>query len=147
MAFLYHRTIRFQDTDAAGVVYFAQVLSLCHEAYEASLQQAGINLRVFFSRGEIAVPISHTEADFRYPLTCGDPITVELTPKQRSPDSFQIQYRVQLETGQVAAIATTRHVCIETATRRRCALTTPLIRWLQRWESAVAPPTDRVPPD
>ncbi|MEO1763007.1 MAG: 1,4-dihydroxy-2-naphthoyl-CoA hydrolase, partial [Cyanobacteria bacterium J06629_18] len=26
MSFTYNRTIRFQDTDAAGVVYFANVL-------------------------------------------------------------------------------------------------------------------------
>ena len=34
MAFAYYYTVRFQDTDAAGVVYFANVLRICHEAYE-----------------------------------------------------------------------------------------------------------------
>ena len=48
MPFEYPRTIRFADTDAAGVVYFAQILSICHEAYEASLQASGIELRQFF---------------------------------------------------------------------------------------------------
>jgi len=34
MAFVYGRTIRFQETDAAGVIYFSNVLVLCHEAYD-----------------------------------------------------------------------------------------------------------------
>ena len=42
MPFVYHRTIRFADTDAAGVVFFPNYLTICHEAYEESLAAAGI---------------------------------------------------------------------------------------------------------
>ncbi len=45
----YYRTIHFSDTDAAGVVYFSTLLSICHEAYENSLQVAGIELKTFFT--------------------------------------------------------------------------------------------------
>ena len=48
MAFLYTRTIRFHETDAAGVVYFANLLTLCHEAYEAALAEAGLDVKSFF---------------------------------------------------------------------------------------------------
>lgn len=130
MNFQYNRTIRFADTDAAGVVYFAQILSICHEAYEESLQQAAINVGTFFSRGAIAVPITHAEADFRRPLRCGDAITIQLTPQQITPDSFEVRYEVRHE-GKVAAIALTRHVCIETATRQRHPLMLELTQWLQ----------------
>ena len=49
MSFYYRRIVHFQDTDAAGVVYFVNVLAICHEAYEASLAAFDINLKVFFS--------------------------------------------------------------------------------------------------
>jgi len=147
MPFEYPRTIRFADTDAAGVVYFAQILSICHEAYEASLQASGIELRQFFSRGAIAVPIIHTAADFRRPLLCGDAITVQLTPTQTGNDSFEIQYEVLQAGGKVAAIASTRHVCIDTATRQRHPLTPELTQWLQRWSPAGPAPTDATPLD
>ncbi|MEO1094717.1 MAG: thioesterase family protein [Cyanobacteria bacterium J06638_28] len=130
MSFQYNRIIRFADTDAAGVVYFARILSICHEAYEESLRQAKIDARAFFSQGAIAVPITHTEADFRRPLMCGDGITVQLTPRQIASDSFEVEYQVQHE-GKVAAIALTRHVCIDTATRQRHPLTSNLLQWLQ----------------
>lgn len=147
MPFEYRRTIHFQDTDAAGVVYFAQILSICHEAYEASLQALGVDLRLFFSRGAIAVPITHTAADFHRPLRCGDEITVELTPTPTGEDSFEIQYRVLPAGGQVAAIASTRHVCIDPATRQRHPLTPELAQWLQRWSQVESAPTDATPTD
>ncbi|MEM9980588.1 MAG: acyl-CoA thioesterase, partial [Cyanobacteria bacterium P01_D01_bin.2] len=62
-SYTYRRTIRFHETDAAGVVYFANVLTLCHEAYEASLAAAGINVRVFFGGGSLAVPVVHGSVD------------------------------------------------------------------------------------
>ena len=37
MPFSYSRSVRFADTDAAGVVFFANYLALCHEAYEEAL--------------------------------------------------------------------------------------------------------------
>ena len=43
MPFTYERTIHFADTDAAGVVFFANYLRLCHEAYEEALAAAGGN--------------------------------------------------------------------------------------------------------
>jgi len=36
MPFTYSRTVHFADTDAAGVVFFANFLAICHEAYEES---------------------------------------------------------------------------------------------------------------
>jgi len=137
MAFQYERTIRFQDTDAAGVVYFAQVLSICHEAYEASLQAAGLPLQSFFSRGKMAVPITHAQADFRRPLRCGDRTTVQLVPHQSALESFEIEYTVLTADGKIAAIANTRHTCIETATRQRHPLTPELLHWLQQWTEVV----------
>jgi 1,4-dihydroxy-2-naphthoyl-CoA hydrolase len=76
LSFTYHRTIRFSDTDAAGVVYFAKVLSICHEGYEASLAASGINLHSFFNNETVAIPIIHASVDFWRPMFCGDSIII-----------------------------------------------------------------------
>lgn len=138
MPFQYPRMIRFSDTDAAGVVYFAQILSICHETYEASLQASGLVLKTFFSLGTIAVPITHTSADFHRPLRCGDVATVNLTPTQTTSERFEIAYEVLTANEQMAATATTHHVCIDTATRQRRPLTAELIHWLQEWSEAAS---------
>lgn len=44
MSFAYSRHIHFRDTDAAGVVFFANYLALCHEAYEEALAAAGLEI-------------------------------------------------------------------------------------------------------
>ncbi|MBD1824098.1 acyl-CoA thioesterase [Cyanobacteria bacterium FACHB-DQ100] len=128
MQFTYSRSIRFSDTDAAGVVYFANVLNFCHEAYEASLTASGINLRSFFSGQTIAVPIVHAEVDFFKPMFCGDEITIALTPNLLKPSEFEISYRLFQE--QTIAKALTRHVCINSQTRSRQDLTPDLLHWI-----------------
>jgi len=78
--FIYHRTVRFQDTDAAGVMYFANGLAIAHEAYEASLQATGIDQKAFFKGVPVAVPIVHASVDFLRPIAVGDRLEIHLTP-------------------------------------------------------------------
>ena len=125
----YYRTVRLGDTDAAGVVYFATALSICHEAYEASL--GGIDFKKLLG-GTLALPIVHAEIDFFGPLFCGDVLEIDLTQTRLGDDTFQVKYQIFLakdKTHQVAA-ALTRHVCIETTSRRRMALPVFIVEWL-----------------
>jgi 1,4-dihydroxy-2-naphthoyl-CoA hydrolase len=132
MSFTYFRTVRFQDTDAAGVVYFANVLTICHEAYEASLAEAGIDLRVFFSGAQIAVPIVHASVDFLRPMFCGDRLLVRLAPQSVKESEFLVTYQLFFVNKQEPMIsrALTRHVCIDPHTRTRQNLPVELTRWL-----------------
>ena len=136
MSFTYTRTVRFQDTDAAGVVYFANVLAMCHEAYEASLAASGINLRAFFSNPEVAFPIIHASVDFYRPMFAGDRLTIQLTPKQVTGDEFEIAYQVFSGevVGKSAAKALTKHVCINAISRNRKQLSEELMQWLRVFE-------------
>ncbi|MBE9165145.1 MULTISPECIES: thioesterase family protein [Microcoleaceae] len=137
MPFTYNRTVRFQDTDAAGVVYFANVLAVCHEAYEASLAASGINLKAFFSNREAALPVIHATVDFYRPMFAGDRLIIQLTPKQIAGDEFEIVYQVFSGevAGKSAAKALTKHVCIDAVTRTRKQLSEDLIQWLRQFES------------
>lgn len=133
MPFIYTRTIRFQDTDAAGVVYFANVLAMCHEAYEESLVASAINLKVFFSNSGVAVPIVHASVDFLRPMFCGEKVFIQLMPKQRSAEKFEIAYEVVAAAEQLVAKAITRHICIEPVSRIKKELPDEMIQWLQQW--------------
>jgi 1,4-dihydroxy-2-naphthoyl-CoA hydrolase len=136
----YTYTVTFNDTDAAGVVYFANVLSFCHHAYEASLQASGINLQSFFRNPNLAVPIAEAQVKFLHPLFCGDLLRIDLCPSQVSGDTFVIDYQVWVvakpesnaEQGRLAAQASSRHVAIEPQQRQRCALPAELQQWLQQ---------------
>src|SRR5690349_8414066 len=81
MPFVYTRTIRLADTDAAGVVYFVRTLSLCHEAYEEALANAGIALADLLGGSGIMVPIARSEAEYLRPLRAGDKVRITATPE------------------------------------------------------------------
>ncbi len=141
MPFSYDYIVQFRDTDAAGVVYFASILSICHVAYEASLVAVGIDLKSFVSNPEFAVPITHVSADFLRPLYCGDRLVIELTPARLDDEKFEVRYQIlttnevcDLEPrSQVAATATTKHVVINPQLRKRQELPGVIVKWLAQW--------------
>lgn len=151
MAFRYCRTIRFQETDAAGVAYFANVLTYCHEAYEAALQETPIDVKRFFSAlNEYPVPVVHAQADYFAPMFVGDAITITLIPKPLTLYSYEIRYALHYqqprpsvehppvapssaapsESDRPLATALTRHVCISKATRRKQPIDNRLTDWI-----------------
>jgi 1,4-dihydroxy-2-naphthoyl-CoA hydrolase len=133
MPFIYHRTIHFPDTDAAGVVFFPNYLAICHEAYEEALAAAGIAVRSFFSSSGIVVPVSKSSADYLRPLYCGDKVNVSVAPELLTADTFSITYEI-IRVGRpdkIAGQVRTWHVCINSQTRERCALPEDLGRWVE----------------
>lgn len=134
MSFTWERTIHFRDTDAAGVIYFSNVLSICHEAYEASLSITGIELRTFFNNSEFAVPIVHANVDFFRPLFCGDQTIVKLIPRRSSSTKFEVSYEIFVPDSEKAVSrALTRHVCIHPLHRKQRDLPQELGDWLHEW--------------
>ena len=135
MAYIYQRTIRFSDTDAAGVVYFANTLAICHEAYEASLIEAGIDARRFFSPSTTAFPIVHTEADYLRPAFCGDRQEIHLIPSLTAESDFEVQYVICVagNSGKPTSKALTKHVCINPVTRERQPLPQKILDWQAKW--------------
>jgi 1,4-dihydroxy-2-naphthoyl-CoA hydrolase len=133
MPFSYDYRVQFRDTDAAGVIYFASILSICHVAYEASLIATEIDLKSFVNNPEFAMPIAHVSANFFRPLYCGNCLKVELTPTRIDEYKFKIDYRILLD-GEVAATAITKHVAIDPQLRKRRELPLAIVNWLDRWQ-------------
>ncbi|MBW8782334.1 MAG: acyl-CoA thioesterase [Verrucomicrobia bacterium] len=133
MPFSYSRTIHFPDTDAAGVVFFARYLSICHEAYEEALAAAGIPLGTFFVDTGVVVPVAKSEASYLRPLACGDKVRVEVIPQALSENSYALNYVIwkQGAAEKRAAVARTEHVCISSQTRERLPLPSSLAAWVQ----------------
>ncbi|MEO1003152.1 MAG: thioesterase family protein [Cyanobacteria bacterium J06638_7] len=131
---LLERSVRFGDTDAAGVMHFQRLLGWCHEAYEESLERFGIAAaEVFPTQGAVpavALPVVHCQADYRAPLVCGDALLIHLEPRLLDPGSFELRYSFRSGERE-AALALTRHLAIEAASRRRCTLPDSINRWLE----------------
>lgn len=133
MPFSYSRTVRLADTDAAGVVFFARTLAICHEAYEESLATAGIDLNGLLGATGIVVPISRSEADYKRPLRPGDKLRISVSPALLTDHSFAIRFEITKlgAIEKLAAVVRTEHVCTAPAKRARAALPAALAAWVR----------------
>jgi 1,4-dihydroxy-2-naphthoyl-CoA hydrolase len=134
MPFTYTRTIRMADTDAAGIVFFANYLVLCHEAYEEALAAAGLPIQDFFRDGDVIIPIATSSVDYLRPLQCGEQVRIELRPSPQSATSYAIDYEI-VRLGRpekTAARARTEHVSTSRSKRERIPLPAKLAAWVNQ---------------
>lgn len=131
MTFSFTRIIRFSDTDSAGVVYFSNVLSICHEAYEESLRVFAIDLKSFFTSSQTAYPIVHASVDFYRPMYCGDEISISIHPQTIDEFTFEIAYLIEsLSDRKTLSKALTKHVCIDATARKKQPLSSTMTDWI-----------------
>lgn len=115
------KTIHLHDTDAAGRVYFAHVLRLAHEGYEAWMSALGFPLGELLANARYALPIVHAEADFSQPLRVGDEISLDVGVSRVGASSFTVV--CQLRKGlKPAARVVTVHVAVVPKTGKKVAL-------------------------
>jgi len=88
MAYIYHRKIRVQDTDATGVLYFANQLQIGLEAFEEFLNNKNFSLQSMIEEKAFLLPIVHTKADFSHPIVLGDLLSLHLQISHIGTSSF-----------------------------------------------------------
>ena len=130
------RTVRFGETDAAGVVHFLELFRWCHETWEASLEKHGVVLQEIFPTNQInttqldvALPVVHCEANYFQPLYVGDSIYIELNPEKINQSSFIIRFEF-IKNGEKIVTTNIKHVSINPITRRKCELSKRINLWL-----------------
>jgi len=115
----YEHVVRFQDVDAAGIVFFPKILEYFHDAYVAFLRAEGIPLEEAMAAKRWAAPIRSSEAHFLRPLRFGDPVTTALVRVRLSGSDLEIGYRTAHSGGEAAAVGVTRAVFVDWATFKR----------------------------
>ena len=130
------RTVRFGETDAAGVVHFLELFRWCHETWEESLEKYGIALKDIFPTNEIntsqldvALPVVHCEANYFQPLYVGDTINIELETEKINESAFVLRFKFK-KNGEQIGSTNIKHVSINPITRKKCALSKQINLWL-----------------
>ena len=133
----FNRTVRFGETDAAGVVHFLELFRWSHEAWEESLERYGIILQEIFPTTQIntnqldfALPVVHCEANYFEPLYVGDSINTELYPEKINDSSFIIRFKFKKNSEQIG-LTSIKHVSINPITREKCSLSKQINLWLE----------------
>jgi len=136
-AFVERRAIRFQDIDAAGIIFYPRVLEMFHDAYGALLAFAGAPLPEVLRTGTWLAPVRHAEADYFKPLRFGDPVTVEICRAHLTETEATLGYRIaRQEGGEVCVVGQVVHTFVERATFKRTPIPEGVRRALEAIEAA-----------
>jgi 1,4-dihydroxy-2-naphthoyl-CoA hydrolase len=131
--FVRERDVRFQDVDAAGVVFFPRVLEYLNDAFLALIESAGIDLPAVLRDRRWGAPLRHAEADFLKPLRYGDRVEVAIVRAHREGSALTLGYRIaRLGDGALVALGQTAHVFVDLRSFERCPVPTELDAVLAR---------------
>ena len=124
------RVVRFQDVDAAGIVFFARTFDYFHDAYVACLRERGASLEAALRSGEWAAPLRRAEAEYLRPLHFGDAIDVSVVAVRIDETEWTVEYRIDRD-GETAAVGRTLHGSVDPTTVRRATVPDALLAALR----------------
>ena len=122
--YVFERAVRFEDVDAAGIVFFPRFLSYCHEAMEALCATLDGGYAGLVVDRKIGMPAVHVEVDFISPLRFGDTVRIEVVVEQIGRTSATFRYALS-NPKSGAAVAVVRHVVVVSDLRALAKLPIP----------------------
>lgn len=91
--FLWRYNVRFDDVDAAGIVFYPRFFVLCHMAFEDFVTQAShVSYAHVITKRGIGFPAVHVDANFSYPLYYGDTVELSVSVSHLGTSSIKVTY-------------------------------------------------------
>lgn len=140
----YERAVRFEEVDAAGIVFFGRFIGYAHEAMEAFFDlgvEGGYSGLIVGKK--FGFPAVHASIDWKAPLRYGDRFRIDLDVMKVGTTSATLRYTFQrldktdesAEGGVVREIhaATIEHVVVysDLTTMTKRPLDPPIRAWLE----------------
>ena len=117
---------KLPDTDAAGILFFANYFKLAHEAYESFMDSLDFGLKYVIDRSDVLILIAHAESDYKSSLRLGDEYELSIRVEKLGKTSFVLGYEFTNGNGDVAAALKTVHVAVSKETEKPVALPSAL---------------------
>jgi len=128
--------VRLHDTDAAGILFYANLFLYIHDAYEELLQLIGLPIASMLRDEPFILPIVQAEAQYFSPLHVGDEITVVVQVGSIGKSSFVLVFDLFAADDKLVGKAKTVHVAVSKQTQNKIALPEKLYRALKAFQSA-----------
>ncbi len=113
--FSFPYTIGFHDSDAAGIVFFANLIRVFHQADEALMDHIGYSIGRLLKERPFGLPVVHVEGDFNALLYVGDKVEIRVRVAELGRTSYRTAYEL-IKEGKVAATAAIVQVCVDVKT-------------------------------
>ena len=131
--FTYKTQIHLHDTDAAGLIFFANQFKIIHDAYESLLEKFGWSFAHMLKKSPYFLPIVHAECDYKKPLFVGDKIKISVAVEHIGTTSFTFTYVITNSRNICVGTGKTVHVIIHKKTSKKTPLPPSLRRALENY--------------
>jgi YbgC/YbaW family acyl-CoA thioester hydrolase len=138
--FRHELSIRFQDVDGAGIIFFARAIEYCSDALFAALAEFGYPGERMMRERTFVTPVKHVQTDYLAPLRFGDRVEVSVVRLRLEPTQFTIGYRIErLPERTPAVVCQALQVCVDPQTFRRSEMPREFVEVLARIAGLPAP--------
>jgi acyl-CoA thioester hydrolase len=129
--------VYYEDTDAGGVVYYANYLRYFERARTEMLRACGIQQDRWLTESRIGFVVRHIETDYRASARLDDELTVTATIEKLGGASVDFAQRA-LRGDTVLATARVRVACVDFARHRPTPIPAPIVAALSAYVAADA---------
>lgn len=129
--FITKNKVRMNDTDMAGILYFANQFRFVHDAWEDLVESENISFQKILFEETFLFVIVHVEADYLAPLNVGDMLEVHTQVEKIGNSSFTMLYNIYRGKVLVGKAKTT-HVTIDKVKRTKISIPEHLKKILQK---------------
>jgi 4-hydroxybenzoyl-CoA thioesterase len=118
------RPVRFDEVDAARIVFFARFLGYAHEAMESFFSGLEGGYQRLILERQIGLPAVDVKMKFSSPARYGDTLRIETTTARLGNRSAVLRYRMR-QSGGGALVAEIEHTVVTTDLVRTVSIDMP----------------------
>jgi len=132
-AFLWHARVYWEDTDAGGIVYYANYLRFLERARSEWLRACGISQRSLASEVGLVFTVVALEAQYRRPARLEDLLAISCEPRRERAASLRFEQQIWRDSpaGELLLRASVRVACLDAQSLKPRRLPEVLIRELE----------------
>jgi len=124
--------VYYEDTDAAGIVYYASYLKFMERARTEWLRSLGFNQERLRLEHGIIFAVTRLQQHFRRPARLDDELSISVTLRRLARASFDLQQQVLRAGGEHLGDAEVRIACLDAAACKPRKIPSFLLTELQR---------------
>jgi acyl-CoA thioester hydrolase len=132
-AFIWQARVYWEDTDAGGIVYYANYLRFLERARSEWLRLRGVSQRALAEEPGVVFSVVGLEVQYRRPARLDDLIAISCRPVQCGGASLDFEQSIWREsvTGELLLSATVRIACLDVRSLKPRRLPVVIVRELQ----------------
>ncbi|RUO32832.1 tol-pal system-associated acyl-CoA thioesterase [Aliidiomarina sanyensis] len=123
--------VYYEDTDAGGIVYYANYLKFCERARTEWLRALGVEQDIWLREG-IGFVVRHVALDLRAPALFNDTLRVTVVPSRIRKASIECRQEIYNAAGTLLCVADVKAACVHLNTMKPVAIPGPIIEVIGR---------------